>query len=271
MILPDQSRDPRIEDPTNLRVIHRAARALLPVALKHGISANAVSLFGLGIGTLAALCYFNWRDWRLASLGFILCICWLIADGLDGMVARATGTASAFGRFLDGLCDHGVFVLLYLALGLSLGTAEALLLMVAAGGAHILQSSLFEGERTRYHRRLRGASMPPPLPSSNVLVRIYDRVANSLDRAAAPFERKLAESADKPRLIERYRSLAVPPMKLQSLLSANVRVIIIYGACLGGRPTFFWWFEIIALSAVALVGILWHRRAELLSTQPDDA
>lgn len=267
----DQSRDPRIEDPTNLWLVHRAARALLPVALKHGVSANLVSFLGLGCGTVAALCYLGWRDWRLASLGFLLCISWLIADGLDGMIARATGTASAFGRFLDGLCDHGVFALLYLALGFSLGTAEGWLLMAVAGAAHALQSSLYEGERTRYHRRRRGEPMPRQLPANSLPVRIYDAVANSLDRAGAPFERRLADSADKPRLIQRYLSLAVPPMKLQSLLSGNVRVIAIYAACLAGTPTLFWWFEIIPLSAVALLGILWHRRAERLSARLGDA
>ena len=264
----DQSRDPRIEDPTNLLVIHRAARALLPWSLKHGVSANAVSLVGLGFGTLAALCYLGWQDWRLASLGFLFCIFWLIADGLDGTIARATGTASPFGRFMDGLCDHGVFVLLYLALGFSLGTAEAWLLMAAAGAAHAVQSSLYEGERARYHRRRRGDLMPPRLPSGNPLVRIYDAVANSLDRAAAPFERRLAEAVDKPRMIGDYLSVAVPPMKLQALLSGNVRVIALYAACLAGTPTLFWWFEIIILSAVALAGILWHRHAEHSSAQP---
>ncbi len=267
MISTDQSRDPRIEDPTNLWVVHPASRALLPLALKHGISANAVSLIGLAVGSLSALCYIGWRDWRLASLGFILSICWLIADGLDGMIARATGTASAFGRFLDGLCDHGVFVLLYLALAFSLGTAEAWLLGAAAAAVHALQSTLYEGERTRYHRRRRGDPMPRLVRSKNSVVRIYDAVANSLDRAGAPFERRVGETADKPRLVELYLSLAVPPMKLQSLLSANVRVIAIYAACLAGAPSLFWWFEIIPLSAVALVGILWHRRAEHLSAR----
>ena len=264
----DQSRDPRIEDPTNLWVIHRTARGLLPWALKHGVSANAVSLVGLGFGSLAALCYLGWQDWRLASLGFLFCVFWLIADGLDGMIARATGTASPFGRFLDGLCDHGVFVLLYLALGFSLGTAEGWLLMVAAGATHALQSSLYEGERARFHRRRRGELVPARLPSGNPLVRIYDAVAGSLDRAAAPFERRLAAAADKQRLIDRYISLAVPPMKLQALLSGNVRIIAVYAACLAGSPTLFWWFEIIMLSAVALAGILWHRQAEHSSAQP---
>lgn len=264
MIPPDRSRDPAIEDPTNLLVVHRAARALLPVALRYGVSANAVSLVGLGTGTAAAWCLLHWHDPRLASLAFLLCIGWLIADGLDGMIARATGTASAFGRFLDGVCDHGVFILIYLALGFSLGTAGAFVLMGVAGAAHALQSMIYEGERARYHRRLRGEP-PPRGRSGNPLVRGYDRIAGSLDRAGAPLEQRLLQAADRPRLIERYRLLAAPPMKLQSLLSANVRVIAIYVACLLGAPTLFWWFEIVALSAIAIAGVVWHRRAERMS------
>src|SRR4051812_1460321 len=47
---PDGSRDRRIEDPTNLWIIHPAARALLPWFVSRGISANAVSVAGLCLG-----------------------------------------------------------------------------------------------------------------------------------------------------------------------------------------------------------------------------
>jgi len=265
----DRSRDRRIEDPTNLWVVHPSSRALLPLAVRRGISANAVSVSGLCFGALAGLCYLGWPDWRLATLGFLLCICWLIADGLDGMVARATGTASPLGRILDGLCDHAVFGFVYIALAVSIGTLEAWAIGFAASAAHAVQSSLYEGERQRYHRRVRGDPLPtPPLPSSSRFVRAYEAVATSLDRAASRFDRHLAETADGPRVIARYRDLAAPPMKLLSLLSANSRVIAIYLACLAGDPMLFWWFELLPLSLLALAGILWHRRVEGLAAAP---
>lgn len=265
----DRSRDRTIEDPTNLWVVHRASRALLPWAVKRGISANAVSVSGLGLGALAALSYSVWPDWRFASLGFLLCIGWLIADGLDGMVARATGTASPLGRILDGLCDHGVFGLIYISFAFALGTPEAWLLGWAAAAAHAVQSSLYEGERARYHRRLRGDPIPAARqPSNNPLVRIYEVVTTSLNGAAAHFDRHLAANRDRPRLIEHYREKARYPMRSLALLSANVRVIAIYLACLLADPRFFWWFELIPLSAVALAGIIWHRAAERASARP---
>src|SRR5690242_6951984 len=97
---PDGSRDRRIEDPTNLWIVHAAGRLLLPWFVARGISANAVSLGGLCLGALTAVAYANWHAWPFALLGLLLSLGWLIADGLDGMIARATDTASPLGRFL---------------------------------------------------------------------------------------------------------------------------------------------------------------------------
>ncbi len=116
---------------------------------------------GLGFGIMAAAAYAQWHDWRFALVGLVLSICWLIADGLDGMVARATNTASAVGRILDGVCDHGVFILIYVVIATSIGTGEGWAWALGAGGAHIVQSSLYEGERARFHRRARGLARGP--------------------------------------------------------------------------------------------------------------
>ena len=149
-------RDRRIEDRSNIWLIHPAGAHLAPrcgqtwypgqrcfdcrLADRHR---RGALLLSLGEASPAVL------------LGFALSIAWLIADGLDGMVARATGTASALGRLLDGICDHGVFILIYVAMAISIGTKEGWALALSAGAAHIVQSSVFEGERARFHRRLR--------------------------------------------------------------------------------------------------------------------
>ena len=262
---PPPLRDPQIEDPTNLWLVHPAARALLPVALRLRISANAISVAGLVFGMLAGASYLNWADWRFATLGFLLCLCWLICDGLDGMVARATGSASATGRIIDGLCDYGVFIVLQVPIAYAIGSLEAFMLGIISGVAHAFQSSLYEGERARYHRRLRGE--PPTIaepPSRILLVRAYDRVANSMDRVAAPFDRHLAVASDRAGLIARYREQAARPMTAQLLLTANARVIAIFLFCLAGDPRMFWWYEITLLSLVAFAGLVWHRRVERL-------
>ena len=260
---PDGSRDRRIEDPSNRWIIHPAARALLPLALRWRVPANAVSVAGLLLGAGAAIAYARWSTPAAALLGLALSVAWLVADGLDGMVARATNTANALGRFLDGVCDHGVFVLIYLSLAFSIGTAGGWVLAVTAGLAHAVQSSLYEGERARYHRRLRGVAEVdvPPMPG-NPLVRLYDGVAGSVGRLARPFEAALAGDPCPERMGRAYAAEAVPAMRLLSLLSANVRVLAIFLACLAGRPTLFWWFEIVPLTLVAAFGLAWHRRVE---------
>ncbi len=235
----------------------------MPLAIARGISANAVSGVGLCLGAMAALAYAQWHDWRFAVLGLLLSIGWLIADGLDGMVARATGSASPFGRMLDGLVDHGVFAMIYVALAITVGTPEGWALAFAAGGAHAVQSSLYEGERARFHRRVKGIAIAAPaVPTGNALVRFYDSFATSIDRVAMPFERVLGQASDPVACGRVYGERATPPLRLLSLLTANVRVAAIFVACFAGNPRIFWWFEIVALTIVAVIGLVWHRRVE---------
>lgn len=259
---PDGSRDRRIEDPTNLWIIHPAGRALLPWFVARGISANAVSVIGLILGALAAASYAQWTSWPFAFLGLLLSVGWLIADGLDGMVARATGTASALGRALDGVVDHGVFALLYLVLAFSIGTLDGWILAISAGVLHAVQSSLYEGERARFHRRAKGIPAAPPAPSRNPLVQLYDFVAGSMDRIAARFEAALRRAPDPAAFGQAYAEAAAAPMRLMRLLTANVRVLAIFAACLAADPRLFWWFEIVPLTAVLVIGLAWHRTVE---------
>ncbi len=257
---PDGSRDRRTDDPTNVWFVHLIGRLLLPAALRLRISANSLSLAGLAFGIGSAFAYTRWPDWRMATLGFILSICWLIADGMDGMVARATGSSSAAGRILDGICDHLVFAFLYILFGWS---THAWVLGSFAAVAHAFQATLYEGERTRFHRRIRGEPGEiRPTPSRNPLVRLYDAVAGSLDRLAEPFDRLLRRSDDPGRLGELYRQRATPSLRMMALLSNNMRVIIIYLACLAGDPRWFWWIELVPLTIIAALGIWQHRRVE---------
>ena len=156
-----------------------------------------------------------------------------------------------------------MFVLIYLSIAWSIGTGEAWVLAVVAGAAHAVQSSLYEGERYRFHRRVKGeARVAAAAPSANPLVRAYDAIAGSIDRLARPFEAMLAAAADAAGLGARYGAMAWLPMRFLALLSANVRVFAIFLACLAARPQLFWWFEIVPLTLIAVAGLIWHRRVE---------
>ncbi|MGI4733499.1 MAG: CDP-alcohol phosphatidyltransferase family protein [Janthinobacterium lividum] len=262
---PDGSRDRRIEDLSNLYLIHPAARALVPFAIARGVSANMVSVLGLGFGVCAMMAFVGLPGWRGALLGMVLAGCWLVADGLDGMVARATGTASRLGRILDGLCDHGVFILIYCALAVSIGTVAGWALAIAAGIAHAVQSSLYEGERARFHRRLRLQS-PPPVASH---VPVYDRIATAADRAGRRLDAQIAGPSGAG-VAAGYVARAVAPMRVMALLSANVRVGLFVLAVLIREPTLAWWIELVPLTVVAVATMTWHRQVEQRATRGFD-
>src|SRR3546814_6495010 len=67
-------------------------------------------------------------------------------------------------------------------------------------------------------------------------VGLYDKVFHALDRWAAPFDRRMAASADPPGLARHYREAARPPMKLMSLLSSNARAFTVFLAAVAGDP-----------------------------------
>jgi len=66
------------------------------------ISANAVTLLGLGLGLAVGYLIYDGQTWYALGL-FVLM---MVLDHADGQLARATGTASPFGAFLDGVVDR---------------------------------------------------------------------------------------------------------------------------------------------------------------------
>jgi len=72
-----------------------------------GLTPNMLTFVGVAASVAAAYCYLSWRaGWFvLLSAGVLVLVSGLI-DALDGVVARATGRVSAFGGFLDSVCDR---------------------------------------------------------------------------------------------------------------------------------------------------------------------
>jgi CDP-diacylglycerol--serine O-phosphatidyltransferase len=271
------ARPPEIEDLTNTLLVHRLSGALLGPALRLGIHPNVVSLGGLAFGVLAAFAYHRWDDWRFATAGLACMVCWHVLDGLDGALARASGRTSAFGRFLDGLCDYLTFILVYCALALSLVPVHGPLLpwclAIVAGAAHIVQAAAYEGEREAYVRRL--ARLPGRIvrpPSRNPLVSWYDKLQSALARGSADVDRHLnaERAARRDTLLARYRHALAPRLKRLALLSANNRTIAIWLCCVVAGPELYWAWEILGLSVLGLLLLGRVRGAEtaLLTRRP---
>lgn len=125
--------------------LNRAGQALAGV----GLSANVVTMIGLGLGLLSAvLIAFGWYGAALLPLAL-----GRIADGLDGAVARASGGGTDFGGYLDITADFAFYAAIPLAFiwidpaanGLA---GAALLAAFYVNGASFLGFAVLAAKRT---------------------------------------------------------------------------------------------------------------------------
>lgn len=102
-------------------LINRPLDAGGPALARRGVSANAVTAIGLGVGLLAAVAI------ALGSfaLGFVLIVMNRIFDGLDGAVARASQPTD-FGGYLDIVVDYVFYASIPLAFAIVNPSANAL-------------------------------------------------------------------------------------------------------------------------------------------------
>ena len=64
---------------------------------------NGITLLSVVLAAIGA-----WFVWQQSILGPILFLLSFAMDGLDGAIARAKNLSSAFGAYLDGVCDRVV-------------------------------------------------------------------------------------------------------------------------------------------------------------------
>ncbi len=85
-----------------------------------GVTPNMVTFLGLLVSLASAYCYYNWATAPafLPAAGLLVLLSGLF-DAVDGVIARTTGTASAFGGFFDSVSDRyaDAFVLAGVTLG----------------------------------------------------------------------------------------------------------------------------------------------------------
>lgn len=94
----------------------RISPYLTLVALRLGMSANAVTWLMLAIGWLAALAVAV-PGWAFAVLAVVLCHLQMVVDSSDGEVARWRQTTGPVGIFIDKLAHYTTEALIALALG----------------------------------------------------------------------------------------------------------------------------------------------------------
>lgn len=265
----DAGRPPEIEGITNRLFVHRVSQLLVPHLQKLGVHPNMVSLTGMILGLAAAPMYI-YLPQPYGAFGVLLClVLWLICDGADGKLARATGKASATGHIIDGIADYSIFVAYYTVMAFyaepQRGTA-ILWITAAAGASHIIQAASYEAERERYILWTRppadqspqgSKTLAPPLPLS-LLKGLYEWLQNRF-RPKLP-DREHVTLA--PEFVsDAYRLHFERVVGRWGMLSANSHVVVIFLFALAGAPEGYFLFEVTVFNSAWIMLIVARNRA----------
>ena len=114
-LLAEQKLDKWLVKPTDGVFARMNRKVSIPISrqlIKFPITPNMVSLFTLGVSFLAGA-FFALGGWGNMLLGAILSVFASILDGCDGEVARLKLQESAFGCWLETVCDYLYYVFLF--------------------------------------------------------------------------------------------------------------------------------------------------------------
>ena len=264
-----------IEERSNRYVIHPLSAVVEKFAIRNGISANLVSFLGLGSGLIAGLLYYYQDHTAYVIGGFLFMCLWHVFDGADGRIARATGTSSAFGRIIDGMCDHVVFGAVYFAfIFFTLkhgGSPWIWALGIGAGLSHAVQSAGYEERRQKYQRRLKGtsrnvvnASLLDVKGGSSWLAGLYDNVQKVVSGGNSPLDPVLENhrANNEPDKANKLVGETSKIVRAWALLNANNRTIMIAIMAAFGSPILYFLYEIIILNITLFGLIIYERSAE---------
>ena len=141
-----------VETPLDLIFFRPCAYLFVRLALPTPLSANGMTIVGILVGLIGAS-FFRFTDRPHVILASGLTLLYAVLDCADGQLARARGTASRFGRILDGMSDYIVGTVSGLAISMHLyATLGRAGIPLAIGGLSsvILQGTLFDYFKNRY-------------------------------------------------------------------------------------------------------------------------
>ena len=129
------------DGPVSLLINRPVSRLFSEPLARMGVSPNAATLMALALGGLAAAAFALQVWW----LGGVLLQLSSIFSGVDGEIARRTGSASRFGDFLDTMVDraaeYGAFLAIAFGLEPAWGSWAWVAGLLAIGGTFMLAST----------------------------------------------------------------------------------------------------------------------------------
>jgi len=279
----DYGRPVAVEEMSNRYFIHPLSGIVERFAIKWRISANMLSFMGLAAGLFGGVFYYyqDYRPFILAA--FLSMITWHIFDGADGRVARATGTSSAFGRVIDGICDHLVFGAVYFAFVFYLlrtGHSPTIWFWaLAAAASHALQAAGYEERRQNYQRRIKGVSrasvnekLTAGTTQTSRLAQIYDKAQMLISRPDNQLDNTLEalKAQGQDGLANHTISRTANIVRAWALLNANNRTLMLAVFAVFGAPALYFVYEVVFLNIV-LIGLMAYERsaeAKIIRTLP---
>jgi len=117
-VLAEQKLDKWLFKPTDVLFARMNRKVSIPISrqlIKYPITPNMVSLFTLGVSFTAGV-FFALGGWGNMLVGALLSVFASILDGCDGEVARLTFQDSAFGCWLETICDYLYYVFLFVGM-----------------------------------------------------------------------------------------------------------------------------------------------------------
>ena len=258
-----------LQDTLNHHLYHPLAWRLALLLSRTPLTPNMVSVIGACFVMAAGFSYAQ-PGWPAPALiGMALHMSWHVVDGADGDLARITGRASPIGEMVDGLCDYGSHLVLYLVLGWLLAAQIGLLgwlLMLAAGLSHVVQANHVEVEKRSYQWWVYGTPWLRLTQSGEGAARkgvlalvsgAYLALAERTTRGSGRIDAALA-AAD-PAAAERLRAAALAEaprlMPILKWLGANPRAPLLGLSMLAGSPLWYFLWLIMGLNLLLVYSV----------------
>jgi hypothetical protein len=259
----------------------RVATALAPTRLSADHVTAASLLLGLVAGHL-----FAYRAWWCNAAGLALFLGSDLLDSADGQLARMRGTATRWGRLLDGLADNVRFLNLYLHLLVRLARAgwgwEAAALVAAAAISHSWQSAAVDFVRNAYLSLGLGRTSELDLPGEGSpsaaaprgrrllrwLYAGYVRRQARLFPATAALASSLRDRPVPPSLAAAWRQEQAGVLAATAWIGQNVRWALLAGTACLGWPAGFFWVTVGPLNVVLAGLVFAHERNALRMSHP---
>jgi hypothetical protein len=267
---------------------------------QRNVSPATVTLLGGAFGIVAGHFYY-YRDLRINLLGIVFHIVANALDNADGQLARILNQQSRFGRLLDGVVDHVIWLSIYFHLALrhvaSGGSPWIWLVAAVAALSHGMQAATADYCRNGYRYFVKGRIGADFDSSSGLendsrqltwrgaalekLFLIFYSHVTRRQEVLVPRLKQVRETVDRdfpeeiPAWLQsRYQTTARPVLKWCGWLMTNARIFLLFFLFVIAAPTWFFWIEITIFNALLAYVIFQQQEIsesllELLERRPD--